>query len=591
MGYRNTNNMSLPKDPFGELALCLSGGGYRAASFHLGSMHYLNRIKYKKEPLLEKVSALSTVSGGTITGVVYALMVNQGFSFDDVYNHLMDFLHNHDLIHESLKKLNPDGEWDSDYKSRNLINAFAEIYDHALLDKATFKKITELRNSHLRFVCFNSTEFTTGINFRFQCEWRGNNQNKLLRRGNGNFTFSFNAFEEIKLADVIAASSCFPGGFEPLNFPFDFMHKDAIALQNLKDHNSYSEGLGLMDGGIYDNQGIDAIQLSEKRRWKKSPDEQKNHPDHRIPYDLLIISDVASPDISNPFRFHHAQERTIGSYSLKKLKSTANSYSKALFWGPILLIAVSILLGFLLQWGDTIYTGLLIATMLLGMAILFGKWLLFRKLNVWLKDLKGIFKSLIGKFFLEKLSILNFQNIEFRKVEQLLVDRINSTSLMVQEVFLKQVRRLKYKSIYEDKLYENRRISNLIKELTRQDWEKSNDYQNLNNIDPMLRGSHKSVIGRRLDNLANEASSFGTTLWFTEQDKLDDKLNKLVALGQATMCFNIMIHISKIRNDPGYRDYSRATKVSLTEVFNKCKSDCKRFKKDPLFLIKSHAST
>ena len=59
--------------PFERIALCCSGGGYRAASFHLGAMAYLHKLKFEGRPLLENVKAISTVSGGTITGVVYAL--------------------------------------------------------------------------------------------------------------------------------------------------------------------------------------------------------------------------------------------------------------------------------------------------------------------------------------------------------------------------------------------------------------------------------------------------------------------------------------------------------------------------------------
>ena len=51
-----------------RIGLCLSGGGFRAAAFHLGTLAYLDRVK-----LLDKVCALSTVSGGTFTGAKYAI--------------------------------------------------------------------------------------------------------------------------------------------------------------------------------------------------------------------------------------------------------------------------------------------------------------------------------------------------------------------------------------------------------------------------------------------------------------------------------------------------------------------------------------
>ena len=47
------------------LALCLSGGGYRAMVFHVGVLWRLNEVG-----LLPKLNRISTVSGGSITAGV-----------------------------------------------------------------------------------------------------------------------------------------------------------------------------------------------------------------------------------------------------------------------------------------------------------------------------------------------------------------------------------------------------------------------------------------------------------------------------------------------------------------------------------------
>src|SRR5262249_40215420 len=44
-----------------RIALCLSGGGYRAALFHLGALRRLNELG-----LLSRVDAMASVSGGSI---------------------------------------------------------------------------------------------------------------------------------------------------------------------------------------------------------------------------------------------------------------------------------------------------------------------------------------------------------------------------------------------------------------------------------------------------------------------------------------------------------------------------------------------
>lgn len=56
-----------PETVLGEIALSLSGGGYRAAAFHLGTLSMLDTLD-----LLDDVRVLSTVSGGTIAGASWA---------------------------------------------------------------------------------------------------------------------------------------------------------------------------------------------------------------------------------------------------------------------------------------------------------------------------------------------------------------------------------------------------------------------------------------------------------------------------------------------------------------------------------------
>jgi len=50
------------------IALCLSGGGYRAMLFHLGALWRLSQLGY-----LERLTRISSVSGGSITAAVLAM--------------------------------------------------------------------------------------------------------------------------------------------------------------------------------------------------------------------------------------------------------------------------------------------------------------------------------------------------------------------------------------------------------------------------------------------------------------------------------------------------------------------------------------
>ena len=57
-----------------EIALTLSGGGYRASIFHIGVLSYLYHLKLSDgSRLLDHITVMSTVSGGTITGMLYLL--------------------------------------------------------------------------------------------------------------------------------------------------------------------------------------------------------------------------------------------------------------------------------------------------------------------------------------------------------------------------------------------------------------------------------------------------------------------------------------------------------------------------------------
>src|SRR5688500_6364449 len=73
MANRAGTNLPLTSDPAearleDTLALCLSGRGYRAMLFHLGSLWYLHDARY-----LQKLDRVASVYGGSITAGVLAL--------------------------------------------------------------------------------------------------------------------------------------------------------------------------------------------------------------------------------------------------------------------------------------------------------------------------------------------------------------------------------------------------------------------------------------------------------------------------------------------------------------------------------------
>ncbi len=84
----------------GDVALCLSGGGYRAAGFHLGVLDLLERVG-----LLPRVRTLSTISGGTILGAAWALSRARRESFDAFHARAWKTLRSLNVVREAVARL------------------------------------------------------------------------------------------------------------------------------------------------------------------------------------------------------------------------------------------------------------------------------------------------------------------------------------------------------------------------------------------------------------------------------------------------------------------------------------------------------
>lgn len=560
----------VPLQPLEKIALSCSGGGYRAASFHLGAMSYLNRLQYKGKPLMEHVKLISTVSGGTITGVVYALQKQQGKSFDEFYQFLIHQLRTVDLVKAGIEQLNPGTLWANPGKRKNLINAFAEQYDAAFTQGATFSQLDNMQ-SHLEAVVYNSTGFDNAVNFRFRSKGApifGNNDHRI----------PWPVASEVKLADAIAASACFPGGFEPIIWPQDFVHDHS---PNLKAFAATTTPTGLMDGGIYDNQGIDSILIYKKN-------------DTTPYFDLVIISDVASPYMS-PFQPTADKAKTgIRSLTLKEFAQKARSINGWITAGLLILAIVLIGLPALDGYANTLLNGVSLGLGIAVALLLFAKlWLVNR-----LKKLgESLWQKVVDKipaFFRPRFAKFNIQELSIRRVEPLLLDRLNSLLILLMSVFLKVVRRLNYNRLYQNDTYLYRRASNLIKELTEEDFgnvseraaQQATHTPNYR-AHTILGGSYADVVGSHIKAVAEEAAAFGTSLWFTEAEQLDNMLNKLLATGQFTMCYNLLEYLELVlfEENNGFSELDQPTRDALTATYEQCKADWLQFKQTPLMML------
>ncbi|MBK8842522.1 MAG: hypothetical protein IPO33_06590 [Saprospiraceae bacterium] len=193
--------------------------------------------------------------------------------------------------------------------------------------------------------------------------------------------------------------------------------------------------------------------------------------------------------------------------------------------------------------------------------------------------IKSSVEKLVGPnfdFYKSKIGPLSIARVPFGTLSVLLKDRIFSLSILMQEVFLKVVRRLNYNKLYVDNDYKLRRISTLIKCLTEEDFPK---YKS--SLPDNSTITYDNFVGQRIAQTVAEASSFGTTLWFTETEGMNNVLHKLVATGQLTMCFNMMIYLNKwITDDDGNFDrLSTKDQIQMREMLEQCKGDWVRFKR------------
>lgn len=537
--------------PFTNIALSLSGGGYRATTFHLGAMAYLNAIELDGKNLLHNVKIISTISGGTLTGVMYAHKLSQNGDFQDCFDKLYFLLTEDKLVDRALHKLNKPKNWTNDYKSRDAINAFSEVYNEDFYDKATFGDLyrTENKHHHLTDAIFGSSEFTYGIQFRFQ------EKHDNARFGNGKLNIPTPVSNHIRLADATAASSCFPGGFEPMIMPKDFGNgpKSEVDKYWFSNENSKKPypSTAIMDGGIIDNQGIEGVKLVEERRAKKENDQDKDEVTEAF-IGTYLVSDVSAENMK-PYKV------PVLKHSSFKNIFTLNRINFAL------LISFAVIVG-----------------------------LLFTGLATWAIILCSVFLTLMGIYLIVFLSVRNLirkalgENFGEDAVPELMHDfgvlrrtpiyilvylikfRVSSVVKMVSNVFLRRIRRLQLDSLYEDNTWNYRFKSNYIYSLIQK----------------------KASMSDALAKVIKMANSMPTTLWFSSEEKKGKMLDNLIAAGQITMCYNLISYAKKIKSKK-YKAkvwdvLTDADRDAITVLQTSMEADLQKFQENPFWLLEEN---
>ena len=126
----------------------------------------------------------------------------------------------------------------------------------------------------------------------------------------------------------------------------------------------------------------------------------------------------------------------------------------------------------------------------------------------------------------------------------------------------------KLQPVYNDDRWDYRRIANHIHKLTREDYaaqgrRPSEEATATVRAHSIFRGDYAADAGEKIQAIAEATSDFGTTLWFTPEEQLGGTLDKMVATGQFTMCYNIIEYLEELIFSTGFPNLPAETQTAL----------------------------
>ena len=239
-----------------QIALCLSGGGFRAALFHLGALRRLHELG-----LLQRIDTISSVSGGSIIAAHLAERIASlptgTTTFGDWEHEVAQpfrRLVRHNLRSVPLLRRMLPTHW---MRSGVAVAALEEGYRQHL----TARMLGSLPPRPHFIFC--ATDMTFGVNWTFDRERFGDWQAGYSR-----------AVDDVPVARAVAASSCFPPLFGPQAVPQAHKQLKGGAVARHPQREMTLRGLRLTDGGVYDNLALEPV-------WKR--------------HEVVLVSDGGSP--------------------------------------------------------------------------------------------------------------------------------------------------------------------------------------------------------------------------------------------------------------------------------------------------------
>ena len=267
-----------------KVGLALSGGGFRASIFHIGVL-----ARLAEADLLKHVEVISCVSGGSIIGAYYYLKLkklleekpDEKITREDYIAIVRDieitFLEG---VGTNLRLRVFSNLWqnvilgvkDSFTRTARLADLYESELFGPLLHKSggdkhiymddliirpfdqpdfSIRRDNATRLNKAPMLVLNATSLNTGHCWQFTASWMGEPpgyiNNELDARPTYRRMYYSEApekFRHVRLATAVGASSCVPGLFAPVTF--EGLYEPGRTLR-------------LVDGGVFDNQGVNTL--------------------------------------------------------------------------------------------------------------------------------------------------------------------------------------------------------------------------------------------------------------------------------------------------------------------------------------------
>jgi NTE family protein len=295
----------------GKLGIALSGGGFRAALFHIGIL-----ARLAEQDLLRYVSLISTVSGGSIIGAFYYLKLKQMLEgrrtdslrpsaqaycklVQEVETEFLAALQNNIRL-STFANQQANARMLSGDLSRT--ERIARLFDRYFYTPITGSETNLLRELPIHSalpdtggdgnaglilprLIINTTALNTGHLFQFTGTYIGESSLSSVSGGTGSMprlqrlrlddpgltVTQRTRLHGISLGDAVAASCCVPGLMDPL--PLRGLYRDSQGQDVV---------VRLVDGGVFDNQALVSLyeedcthficsDASEILQWQSEP--------------------------------------------------------------------------------------------------------------------------------------------------------------------------------------------------------------------------------------------------------------------------------------------------------------------------------